>query len=208
VYFQALDEKGLAVQSMRSDTYVRPGQRLTCQGCHEPRHRTPAAPDVPPLASQRAASTIKPEVEGANPFSFARLVQPVLEKNCLPCHTKNADKKPPNLVRGDFEKNPYQWYTSYISLEKYAFFFGARPNYSPRDNQYDAWTAPKTEPGKFGARASRLYQMLAAGHNDVKLTDEEWHRLALWLDANSDFFGAYENTLGQCRGEVVKASLD
>ena len=208
VYFQALDEKGLAVQSMRSDTYVRPGQRLTCQGCHEPRHRTPAAPDVPPLASQRAASIIKPEVEGTNPFSFARLVQPVLEKNCLPCHTKNADKKPPNLVRGDFEKNPYQWYTSYISLEKYAFFFGARPNYSPRDNQYDAWTAPKTEPGKFGARASRLYLMLAAGHNDLKLTDEEWHRLALWLDANSDFFGAYENTLGQCRGEVVKASME
>jgi hypothetical protein len=33
VYFQALDEEGLAVQSMRSATYVKPGERLTCHGC-------------------------------------------------------------------------------------------------------------------------------------------------------------------------------
>jgi len=38
VYFQVLDELGLAVQSMRSDTYVQAGERLLCRGCHEPRH--------------------------------------------------------------------------------------------------------------------------------------------------------------------------
>ncbi|MBM4080991.1 MAG: hypothetical protein FJ278_14900, partial [Planctomycetes bacterium] len=41
LYFQALDERGLAVQTMRSDTYLHPGERLTCQGCHEPKRSAP-----------------------------------------------------------------------------------------------------------------------------------------------------------------------
>ena len=41
IYFQALDERGLAIQSMRSVTYVQPGERLTCQGCHERKHTPP-----------------------------------------------------------------------------------------------------------------------------------------------------------------------
>ena len=37
VFFQAVDENGLAVQSMPLN-YVIPGQEyLSCQGCHEPR---------------------------------------------------------------------------------------------------------------------------------------------------------------------------
>ena len=36
----------------------------------------------------------------------------------------------------------------------------------------------------------------------------DFHRLALWLDCNSEFFGSYENTLAQSRGEVVWPTLD
>jgi hypothetical protein len=53
IFFQALDERGLAVQSMRSATYLRDGERLTCQGCHDPRHRAPQTPAVVPLALRR-----------------------------------------------------------------------------------------------------------------------------------------------------------
>jgi hypothetical protein len=35
LYFQALDEKGLAIQTMRSATYLHPGETLSCRGCHE-----------------------------------------------------------------------------------------------------------------------------------------------------------------------------
>jgi hypothetical protein len=41
IYFQALDERGMAIQSMRSATYVHPGEQLTCLGCHEPKHLVP-----------------------------------------------------------------------------------------------------------------------------------------------------------------------
>ena len=54
IYFQALDARGLAVQSMRSATYVHPGERLTCQGCHERKHRAAgAAAAAMPLALRR-----------------------------------------------------------------------------------------------------------------------------------------------------------
>ena len=40
--FQALDERGRAIQTMRSLTYLQPGEQAGCVGCHE--HRT-TAPD-------------------------------------------------------------------------------------------------------------------------------------------------------------------
>ncbi len=64
VYFQALNADGLAVQSMRSATYVHPGERLTCRGCHEPRGSAYLADHIP-LAWRRAPSQIAPDVAGS-----------------------------------------------------------------------------------------------------------------------------------------------
>lgn len=200
VYFQVLDERGLAVQSMRSDTYVHRGERLTCRGCHEPRHSAPAAASGFAQAFRRPPSRIQPDVEGSNPFSFPLLVQPVLDRNCAACHEKEG--KGPDLRKGDWEKDASRTYVSYVNLRDYAFFYGAI------SNTYDPWTEPRTAPGQFGARASKLLEVLGKGHYDVKLSEEDFHRIALWLDCNSDFFGAYENTEGQARGEVVRPTLD
>ncbi|MBN1343682.1 MAG: NPCBM/NEW2 domain-containing protein [Phycisphaerae bacterium] len=195
VYFQALDEDGLAVQSMRSDTYVRPGEWLTCQGCHEHRQGAPYQPERYPLAMRRGPSTIRPEVDGADPFSFVRLVQPVLDRRCVGCHAKEA--KAPALCAGDPTKDAEHWSSSYRALQKVAFYIDSA-----------SWTAPLTTPGEFGARASKLYGMLRSGHHDVRLSAEEMHRITLWLDSNSDFFGAYEDPLAQARGEVVRPALE
>ena len=229
VFLQALDERGLAVQSMRSDLYVHPGETLTCQGCHDQRGSRKSLDRVP-LAMTRPPSPIQPDVEGSNPFSFPRLVQPVLDRHCVACHTQALAQgaeaaappkarpdildeleggqpkpaaaaapapKPPDLRAGDWKKNPNRWYTSYLNLEKHAFFFGGV-----------GWETPRTIPGKFGARASRLYQMLAKGHHNLALPPEDLRRIALWLDCNSDFFGAYENTEAQAEGQVVRPSLE
>ncbi|NQT50433.1 hypothetical protein HQ576_00185, partial [bacterium] len=150
-----------------------------------------------PLAMSRAPSQVKPDVDGSNPFSYPRLVQPVLDRNCVPCHTKNKDKRAPDLAAGDPRKNPNRWHVSYHSLQRYAFYFDD-----------PVFTVPRTTPGKFGARASKLYQMLAKGHHDLKLSHEDLHRITLWLDCNSDFFGAYKNTEAQARGEIVQPALE
>ena len=201
VFFQALDEDLEAVQSMKSATYVQPGERLLCMGCHEPRKRSPSPPNRP-TAFAREPSTITPDVPGSNPFSFPRLVQPVLEKNCLPCHVKSRakGKKAPDLSKGDYRKNKNVWYTSYISLRTYAYYIGPLGG-------YDRWQPTRTVPGQFGAKAAKLYQMLEKGHNHVRLSKADLHRIALWLDCNSDFFGAYEDPLAQAEGKIVTPSL-
>lgn len=200
VYFQALDERGLAVQSMRSDTYVHPGERLVCRGCHEPRHSSPDVRDGFAQAFRRAPSEIQPDVEGSNPFSFPRLVQPVLDRNCVACHEKEPEAS--DLRKGDWEKDANYRYTSYANLREFAFFYGAT------QNKYDPWTEPRTAPGRFGARASKLLDILEKEHYGVELSQEDLHRITLWLDCNSDFFGAYEDTKAQARGEIVRPGLE
>lgn len=199
VYFQALDAEGLAVQSMRSATYVHAGEKLFCRGCHEP--RTVAVTRVIPKAWRRTPSDISADVAGSHPFSFPILVQPVLEKNCAGCHEKSRSKgkNPPDLSRKPATgKNLGRWFTSYVSLRKYAFFW---------DNAgFDS--VAHTTPGQFGARASKLYQMLAKGHHDLKLSKEDLYRISLWLDCNSDFFGSYENLDEQFEGKVVIPRLE
>jgi len=195
VCFQALDVDGLAVQAMRSATYVHPGETLTCQGCHEPRHHAPQSPPQTPLAMRRAPSKIRPDLAGSKPFSFPRLVQPVLDRHCVSCHAK--EPKAFDLGAGDVANNNGRFYPSYENLRSYAFFF---------DNA--VFTTPMTIPGGYGARAAKLYQILRAGHYDVKLSKEDMHRITLWLDSNSDFFGSYENTQAQARGEIVQPTLE
>ena len=192
VFFQALDEKGRAVQSMRSDVYTAPKENLSCIGCHENRQSAPPAQRTT-MAMKRKPSTIKPETEGSNPFSYVRLVQPVFDKNCISCHNEGGDR--PNLS-GQIDIR--RWTTSYRNLRPYAFFYDGG----------GIFVESKTYPGKFGALASRLYQLLEKGHRDVKLTEEEMHRLALWLDCNSDFYGTYEHIEEQRRGETVHHILE
>jgi hypothetical protein len=191
LFFQALDDRGMAIQSMRSATYVRDGERLVCQGCHEHKRRAVAVKGMP-AALQRAPSTITPDVDGSKPFSYPRLVQPVLDAKCVPCHTERKDKKAPNLGR---EPIANKWYASYNTLINYGFT-------AYRDHY-------RTRPGEFGARASRLMALLDKGHHDVKLTAEERHRLVLWLDCASMFYGVFEQAPGeaQLRGEIAQPTL-
>jgi hypothetical protein len=199
LFFQALDENGLAVQSMRSATYLQPGERLVCQGCHEPRHRAPESAERTPLAMRRRPSRLKGDVDGTNPFSYPRLIQPVLDKHCVQCHAENPNEAPrlDREVIAKGNRGAQKWYASYHSLApKYGFWdYGGRH---------------RTIPGKFGARASKLYKLLQEGHYDVELSEEDMHRITVWLDSCSIFYGVYEKEGGvaQLEGKVVYPTLE
>jgi hypothetical protein len=200
IYFQALDDRGMAIQSMRSGTYVHPGEQLTCLGCHELKHRTSKQSTVTPLALQRAPSKIKPDVDGSNPFNYVRLVQPALDRNCISCHRK---EKAPDLTGVIEGKNG--WTRSYNNLaEKYGFYF----HVSNGSINTGVHGGSRTIAGKFGARSSRLFKFMGEQHYGVKLSEEDFHRLTLWLDCNSEFYGSYENTGDQARGQIVWPTLD
>jgi len=200
IYFQALDATGMAVQSMRSVTYVHPGERLTCQGCHERKHRPPNRPVTVPLAMRRAPSKLRPECEGSNPFNYVRLVQPVLDRNCVACH---QEKKAVDL--GGKIEGGHGWTRSYHNLAaKYGFYFHVH-NGSINTGVHGG---SRTIAGQFGAKAAPLLKYMGPEHHGVRLSDDDFHRLALWLDCNSEFYGAYENTEAQARGELVLPSLE
>jgi len=199
VYFQALDENGLAVQSMRSVTYVQPGRLLGCQGCHEPKRTSPAVGSAVPAAMRRAPSKIQPECEGANPFGYVRLVQPVLDKHCVECH---RERKALDLsgapAKGGFT-------ASYRNLTgKYAHFYDVR-NGSIRSG---ARGGTRSVPGRFGAGASGLLKYLGKEHYGLKLPAGDLRRITLWLDCNAEFLGAYEEAKAQAEGKIVVPSLE
>ena len=193
LFFQALDERGMAITSMRSGTHARHGERLVCQGCHEHKSQATKAPASLPLALLRAPSQPKPDVDGSNPFSYPRLVQPVLDRNCVQCHEENKDKKAPNLAR---EPIAHKFYASYNTLVNYGF-----------TSYGDSY---RTLSGRFGARSSKLIEILEKGHYDVQLSEEDLHRLTLWIDCCSMFYGVFEREPGeaQLRGEIARAILE
>ena len=200
IYFQALDDRGMAIQSMRSGTYLHPGEQMTCLGCHEPKRRAPKQSTVRPLAIQRAPSKIKPDVDGSNPFNYVRLVQPVLDRNCVSCHLK---EKAPDLT--DVIEGKSGWTRSYNNLaEKYGFYF----HVSNGSIKTGVHGGSRTIAGEFGARASGLLKFMDEQHYGVKLSEGDFHRLALWLDCNSEFYGSYENTVAQAKGQIVQPTLD
>jgi hydrazine synthase alpha subunit-like protein len=174
IYFQLLDEKGMAVQSMRSATYVHPGEHLSCVGCHEDKQKRIARSDVQPLALQRPPSKLVPEVEsGAVPFNYIQLVKaPVFDKKCVPCHQENP--KAPDM--------------SYASLARHDRMFA-----SPGEGLALATLGiggSRTTPGKFGAHASGIIKALSKPqHKDLELTADELRRITLWLDLNSNEIG-------------------
>jgi len=200
IYFQALDERGMAIQSMRSVTYVHPGEQMTCLGCHEQKHRASNQPTRKPLALRRPPSKIKADVDGSDPFNYVRLVQPALERNCVSCHQEKKALDLTGVIEG---KNG--WSRSYNNLAgKYGFYF----HVSNGSINQGVHGGSRTIPGEFGAKASALMAYMDERHYGVKPSDEDLHRIVLWLDCNSEFYGSYENTIAQAQGQIVRPTLD
>ena len=92
VYFQALDEKGYVVQSMRSWSTLQPGENFSCVGCHESKDVTPARGTIT-KAMKAGPQELEPFYGPARGFSFLKEIQPILDKHCVKCHS-NREKLP------------------------------------------------------------------------------------------------------------------
>ena len=200
IYFQLLDEKGFAIQSMRSVTYVHPGEQMRCVGCHEDKWKSPSN-TARPLALRRGPSKILQEVKsGAIPFNFQRLVKrPVFDKKCVACHKKHKDKKAPDM--------------SYASLARPDLLFtlhGTHFQFRGGDQCLHCLGigGSRTTPGRFGAQASGFMASLNKDyHKKVKLTADELRRITLWLDLNANEICWISDDAAiveaQKRGEIV-----
>jgi hypothetical protein len=227
IYFQAVDETGMAVQSMLSGTSVRPGEQLTCIGCHEDKWEAPSI-KATPMALQRPPSRITPEVDGTYPLTYHRLAKPVFEKNCRSCHEETG--KGISFEYWDASRivddNSGGQGPAVGELEDYVTYYNAAYDkaYAAHEGNVGLFLGKPGNPrsrsiaGQIGARACVLLKFLGPHHQglsvepdprhtDVKLTREEFHRVTLWLDMNANELGTYELSdeayARQRLGEVV-----
>lgn len=192
IYFQLIDDKGLAVQSMRTATYVHEGEQMMCVGCHENKWEAVQI-GTNKLAYLRPPSKLEPDAGGVEPVNFARLVKPVFDNKCASCHRERS--KGPDM--------------SFGSLKKYAFYFCGDGNpYINGDIVTPVKGGSRTTPGKFGAAFSRLINFLNPSHYNVSLTPEEYQRITLWLDLNSMELGAEYKVNEQKNGTLVWPRID
>lgn len=178
LFFQALDEGGRALQTMRSVTHVQPGQTLSCIGCHE--HRQQAPPAQAPLAATRAPSRIRPGPDGSWPLRFDQLVQPVLERRCVSCHRPGAAD--PAGARFDLTAD-----RAYDTLIGYG-----KP--SLKEQVWTAYRRGTSLENEGIAQRSALLTLLdaPAGHRDVRLDADDRERLLTWMDTYAQRLGHFD----------------
>ncbi len=188
--FQVLNENRMAVQSMRTVTYVHPGEQLSCRGCHEDPHSAPTAV-TSPLAMQRPPSRLEPEVsDPVEPVTFYRLVEPVFATTCVTCHQEEGEG-PQDM--------------SFAALRPYIANFsgGMRSEIMIPDSG-----GSRSIPGQRGAMGSRMGQALLNDTHQASVSREEFNRVVLWLDANAMRLGAFHSESEQVAGEVIWPLLD
>jgi hypothetical protein len=177
VFFQALDQKGLAVQTMRTLTYVQPGQTLSCIGCHESRELAPPTGNRP-FAALRGPSKLTPGPDGSWPLRFDRLVQPVLDESCVSCHSPGSG----NVKAAAFDLTPVNSYQSLLS-------------FADKDLEKLAFEKDVSNVGQCPATNSKLLAVLTGqgGHEGVQLGADSLNRLVTWMDTYAQRLGSFSD---------------
>ena len=202
---QPLDERGMAIQQMRSWFTAMPGEAVSCIGCHE--HQNMPPPVQRTKAALRSPSDIAPWYGPERGFSFAREVQPVLDAYCISCHDGSPGPEGQSLpyLRGD--KMITDWIShisgrgdpsyagkfseSYTALHRYVRRPGIESDYH------------LLNPMEFHAETTLLVQMLDKGHQGVQLDPESWNRIITWIDMHAPYHGAWVDILGEDRVRPV-----
>jgi len=237
VYFQALDAAGHAVQSMRSWSTLQPRETASCVGCHEGKSDSPGAYAGATAALRHGPVELRPFYGPPEGFSFARQIQPILDRHCTSCHHDRTRPTPSGFVpvEASAEKSAAPgtsngrrcfsllsqtvvdpmakraWSDAYLALTGATLCtygrsqcFVARPD-QPLVNWISAQSPPPMLPAySAGAARSRLIELLEAGHEGVRLSQEELDKIACWIDLCVPFCGDYRESHAWSEAEVQK----
>ncbi|MHC4200550.1 MAG: HzsA-related protein, partial [Planctomycetota bacterium] len=177
ISMQPLDEDGAAVAIMRSWMVGKPGEVLSCNGCHEDQNT--ATPNKVVAAARRKPSIIEPWHGPARPFAYPTEIQPMLNRLCVGCHNEKDQKGKISLEKGD--AGSWRRDRSYLNLAA----FVRRPG---PESDLDFFN-----PMEWHASTSPLVQMFRKGHHGVKLDREAWERFYAWIDLNAPHRGMWNN---------------
>ncbi len=225
VYFQALNAKGHAVQTMRSWSTLQPGESYSCVGCHETKTEVPPARPKITMAMKAGPKPLKPFYGPPRGFSFVREIQPIIDRHCVSCHDDRSKELVATRARRDEppadrqnaekafsllgaqtaeQKSGRRWSDAYIALTQ------ARGDpCSGQPNRLVNWISAQSVPTMLppyhaGAAKSELLPLLESGHGEVKLSREELEKIACWIDLLVPYCGDYTEANTWSEGEVEK----
>ncbi|MCX6902394.1 MAG: hypothetical protein NTW03_02705 [Verrucomicrobia bacterium] len=214
IYFMALDAQGRAVQRMRTFTHLMAGETQGCVGCHEPRQQTVAAPTVAP---PRPDKLRPPEWGDGVGFDYSAVVQPVLDRHCVRCH---SGPTPPRRVDLCGDKTDF-FNVSYETLARGR----RRAGEAEWDSPYVSWIPTyngmeqnilEVTPKAWGSPRSKLADLLLSGHPEtnglprVRMEPREKRRILAWIDLNVPYYGTSETAYPEKKGcrQLYPAELD
>ncbi|MDO4587505.1 MAG: LamG-like jellyroll fold domain-containing protein [Planctomycetia bacterium] len=189
--FQVLDQDYKAIQTMRAVAFVHPGEKLVCTGCHEPNNQSVQNENSLPIAFQRPAAKLTPECGPVEPINFYRMIQPIFENRCVECHQK--EQKGPQKMGYD-DMHPFVYYYS-GSMSGGTLHTGTHGG-------------SRSCPGRVGASEAKLGSILFDDNHKDSVSDEDRHKIILWLDANALRLGAFQDEKAQKEGTLVWPLLD
>ena len=205
IYFIALDAEGRAVQRMRSFTHLMPGEVQGCTGCHEPRSDTPSR-QVPLAVLGEPQDLQQPEwALDSLGFSYAHIVQPVLDEHCVKCHNPHEETNGIDLTgdRTDYFNVSYEVLARRNQGRTGSPFVSWIPTYNGEE-----WNILQIGPKQWGSPVSKLVDLILAGHPDehgkpqIDLDMDSRRRILMWVDLNVPYYGTAETAhpdLPACR---------
>jgi hypothetical protein len=222
LFFQMLDEKKQAIHVMRSFTGVMPGEVRGCFGCHESKLKTrgnPAAGSTSIAMKKGPKKPVEPSWGYKTSISYARFVQPVLDKHCAKCHN-NPKHKAYAKLNMTLRPSKHGWrdHSTFTRpnevspfTEPYLTLVGGACRWGRNNskikplsgvyvveayggNRGDGSDLKTLEPYTSFSPNSKLIQNATSGKhgNKVKVTGEDLERLVAWVDANGPYLGDEE----------------
>ena len=206
-----LDAEGRELQRMTSALQVMPDERISCIGCHEARQTSPRLAMGLPLAVQKPVQDLKPPAWGSDGIlDYPSLVQPVLDRYCVECHS-GSDPDGGYDLTGDK--------TRYFSMS-YDNLLGRSRSYRQHDMATGDMLPEEAAKGKplvhffwllrtpsavnqplmTGTFACRLPDYLEESHVGREIPLPEKQRVYAWIDANVPYYGTYAHSRPKAPG--------
>ena len=205
LYFQALDKDGKMLMTMGSDMHAMPGEYRGCVGCHEHRKNIAAPPATGGYPMAALEPAVRPEMPdwGTNGIvEYEAVVQPVLDKYCVKCHSGPEPKARLDLS-GSRTTVFNMSYMQLVDRGLVHFVPGTGHTHAQPTNDYD-----EQAPLSRGTLLSRITSHLEdPKHSGTDIPWPDRYRVYCWIDTNVPFYSHYTQMSPALLGEEARREL-
>ena len=197
VYFQLLDANKQEIKRMRSFISFQPGESRGCVGCHETRAEAP--PNIRQTLAKKPVMPTPPPWGTERCINYLVDIQPVLDRNCVSCHSGLKPAAGFDFSGGLMPSAPMK------GMYRDFRFDGLNRSYRTIIENHLVSYSNKRDPAsavaqtrQYGSSQSKLIEAILSGpcssHISIKPGNEDWYRLVTWIDANAQYHDRFVNS--------------